>query len=350
MSLGPSEGSPIFWFLGLVVILFSVLSFSLGDTTVNEAVFRGSSIAALMFAWLIGLHQYIFSMFFTPSSRIITHVKSALIRSISSLFYLTLFIAVFFLDDTTKINKSLYMAILSLMSLLWAFVLYRRIRLIEDTPRGRLNSIAQGYAVLRGKVSLYDGETARGPHKELPIMVWYSKYLYTSSAGFLLDDGNGTCTIDPRDAEVITPRHHYGSYAFYAIYPDETVYVIGHFETLSKQRNEHERKALVSSKIIEWKRNRVKFLDYFDRNNDGVVDDVEMAGVRNAADRFVDDSLEEVYQQPASHVVSQPNDGRPFILSSIHPDELIKRYKHAMFFHLSAWIILTVFLFAMRAI
>jgi len=350
MSLGPSEGKPVFWFLGLVVILFSVLSFSLGETTVNEAMYRGGAVAALMYAWIIGLHQYIFSMFFTSGSRLITHAKSVLIRSISSLFYLTLFVAIFFLNDSMKINKTVYMTVLSLMSLLSAFVLYRRIRLIEDTPHARLNSAAQGYAVLEGKVSLYDGEVARGPHRELPVMVWYSKYLYTSSAGFLLDDGNGLCTVDPRDAEVITPRHHYGSYAYYAIFPGETIYVIGQFETLSKQRNEHERKALVRSKIVEWKRNRVKFLDYFDRNNDGVVDDAEMAGVRNAADSVVDDSLEETYQQPASHVVSQPNDGRPFILSSIHPEELIKRYKHAMLFHFSAWIILTVFLFAMRAL
>lgn len=347
--IGPSGVvKPILWFMWFYSVVILIIHVFKGQISVEGAVFKGGAFLAVIIAWTIGLHQYLFS-FFMPGSSILTQSKGLLIRSISSLFYLILFIGIFFFNESTAISKPTYMVVLSLMSLMWAFVLYSRIRLIEDTPHTQLNSAAQGYAVLKGKVSLYDGEVVRGPHRELPVMVWYSKYLYTSSAGFLLDDGKGTCTIDPRDAEVITPRHHYGSYAFYAVYPDETVYVIGQFETLSKQRNEHERKALVSSKIVEWKRNSFKFLDYFDKNNDGKIDDLEMASVRNAADRFVDDSLEEIYQQPASHVVSQPNDGRSFILSSIHPDDLIKRYKHAMFFHLSAWIILTVFLFAMQA-
>jgi len=350
MPIGPSGViKPILWFAWFYSVVLLIIYVFKGQISVEGAVFRGLAFLAVLIAWMIGLHQYLFS-FFLPGSSILTQTKSLLMRAISSLFYLVFFIVIFFLDDSTKINKATYMTVLSLMSLLWAFVLYSRIRLIEDTPHTRLNSAAQGYAVLEGKVSLYDGEVVRGPHKELPVMVWYSKYLYSSSAGFILDDGKGTCTVDPRDAEIITPRYHYGSYAYYAIYPDEKVYVIGQLETLSKQRNEHERKALVSSKIVEWKRHPIRFLDYFDKNNDGMIDDAEMAGVRNTADRLIDDSLEEIYQQPASHVVSRPSDGRPFILSSIHPDELITRYKYAMWAHFSAWIVLTIFLFAMQAI
>jgi hypothetical protein len=350
MPLSPSGiAKPLVWFLWFIASVILIIHVFKGQISVEGALLKGGAYLALILAWTIGLHQYLFS-FFSPSSSIFTHSKGFLVRSISSLFYFILFFGIFFFNDASIINKATYMTALSLMSLLWAFVLYSRIRLIEGTPHTRLNSAAQGYAVLEGKVSLYDGEVVRGPHKELPPMVWYSKYLYTSSAGFLLDDGNGICTIDPRDAEVITPLKHYAPYTYHAIYPAETVYVIGQFETLSKQRNEHERKALVSSKIVEWKRDSIKFLDYFDKNKDGTIDDVEMAVVRNAADRVVDNSLEEVYQQPASHVVSSPTDGRPFILSSIHPEELIKHYKLALILHLSAWLTLTAFLFAMRAL
>ncbi len=343
MSFGPSEGQSIVWAVVLSVFgLAGAIAYSLGSP--EEALFWAGGIAFPVFAWAIGLHQYIFS---TPISHLLTHIKGFLIRSISSLFYLVLFFGLFFFSDSSIINKATYMTVLSSLSLLWAFLLYRRIRLIEDTQYTRLNSAAQGYAVLEGKVSLHDGEVARGPNAQLPVMVWFRKYLYTSSAGFLLDDGYGLCTIDPVDAEVITPRHHYTSYAYYAVYPGETVYVIGQLKTLSKQRNERERKALVSSKIIEWKRNRVNFLKYFDKNNDGVVDDAEMVAVRNVADRVVEHNLEESYQQPASHVISRANDGRPFILSSIRPDKLIKRYKYAMFFHFSAWIMLALFSYAM---
>ncbi len=66
------------------------------------------------------------------------------------------------------------------------------------------------------------------------------------------------------------------------------------------------------------------------------------------AEKNVDESLEEIYQEPVSHVVSRPNDGRPFIISSIHPDELLSRYKRAMIFHFSTWIVLTIFALAMQ--
>jgi hypothetical protein len=348
MRFGSSDiVKPILWFLWFDLVVILIIYVLKGQLSVEGAAFRGILVLVGILAWTIGLHQYLFS-FGSHGTRIATQFNSLLIRFISSLLYLALFVGIFFFDENSRTYKAQYMIILSIMSLAWAFLLYRRIRFLEDTSHSSLNSAAQGYAVLKGKVTLYEGEIVRGPHKELPAMVWYSKYLNTSSAGFLLNDDKGFCTIDPRDAEVITPRHHYGSYAYYAIYPDETIYVLGQLETLNKQRNEYERKALVTSKIVRWKRQPARFLDYFDRNNDGAIDEGEMETVRNAATRSVEDSLEELYQQPASHVVSRPTDGRPFIISSIHPDELLTRYKRAMFFHFSAWIVLTIFALAMQ--
>lgn len=337
---------PILWFLWFDLVVILIIYVFKGQLSIESAAFRGIAVLASILAWTIGLHQYIFS-FFTPNSTLSTQLKSLVIRFISSLLYLVLFLGIFFFDKGDRYNKAQFIIVLSLLSLVWAFLLYRRIRFLEDTSHSSLNSAAQGYAVLTGKVSLYENEVVRGPHRELPAMVWYRKYLYTSSAGFLLNDGKGICTVDPRDAEVITPRHHYGSEAYYAIFPHEKIYVLGQLETLSKQRNEHERKALVTSKIVEWKRHPVRFLDYFDRNNDGAIDESEMTQVRNSAERTVDNSLEEIYQAPASHVISRPADGRPFIISSIHPDELLTRYKRAMIFHFSIWIILTVFALVM---
>ncbi len=337
---------PILWFLWFDLVVILIIYVFKGQLSIESAAFRGIAVLASILAWTIGLHQYIFS-FFTPNSTLSTQLKSLVIRFISSLLYLVLFLGIFFFDKGDRYNKAQFIIVLSLLSLVWAFLLYRRIRFLEDTSHSSLNSAAQGYAVLTGKVSLYENEVVRGPHRELPAMVWYRKYLYTSSAGFLLNDGKGICTVDPRDAEVITPRHHYGSEAYYAIFPHEKIYVLGQLETLSKQRNEHERKALVTSKIVEWKRHPVRFLDYFDRNNDGAIDESEMTQVRNSAERTVDNSLEEIYQAPASHVISRPTDGRPFIISSIHPDELLTRYKRAMIFHFSIWIILTVFALVM---
>ncbi len=338
---------PILWFLWFDLVVILIIYVFKGQLSVEGAAFRGIAVFLGIIGWTIGLHQYLFS-FIAPSSTLSTQFKGLLIRFISSFLYLVLFLGIFFFDESARYNKAQYMIALSILSLAWAFLLYRRIRFLEDTSHSSLNSAAQGYAALKGNVSLYENEIVRGPHKELPAMVWYRKYLFTSSAGFLLNDGKGVCTVDPRDAEVITPRHHYGSEAYYAIYPDETIYVLGQLETLSKQRNEFERKALVSSKIVEWKRHPIRFLDYFDKNNDGKIDESEMAIVRNSAERTIDNSLEKIYQEPASHVVSRPTDGRPFIISSLHPDDLLTRYKRAMVFHFSAWIVLTIFTLAMQ--
>ncbi len=348
MPIGPSGiVKPILWIFWVYLVAILIVYVAKGQLSVEGAAYRGTAAFAAVLAWTIGLHHFIFSSS-AHGARIATQIQGLLMRFISSLLYLTLFLGLFFFDESARSQKAQYMVMLSMLSLAWAFLLYRRIRFIEDTPHSSLNSAAQGYAVLKGNVSLYENEVVRGPHFEMPVMVWYSKYLFSSSAGFILNDEKGNCTIDPRDAEVITPRHHYGSYAFYAIYPDETIYVIGQLETLSKQRNDYERKSLISSKIIEWKRHPVRFLDYFDKNNDGIIDEGEMALVRNTAARVIDDSLEEIYQAPASHVVSRPADGRPFIISSIHPDELLAKYKRAMSFHFVAWITLTIFALAMQ--
>ena len=338
---------PILWFLWFNFVIILIIAVFNGQLSIGSAAFKGIAVLAAILAWTIGLHQYIFS-FSSPGSRIATQFQGLLIRFVSSLLYLGLFLGVFLFDENSRTNKAQYMIVLSLLSLLWAFLLYRRIRFLEDTSHSTLNSAAQGYAALKGKVTLYEGEIVRGPHKELPAMVWYRKYLYTSSAGFLLSDEKGVCTIDPRDAEIITPRHHYGSEAYYAIYPDEIIYVLGQLETLSKHRNEFERNSLITSKIVGWKRHPTRFLDYFDNNNDGIIDEGEMAIVRNTAEKSVDDNLEAVYQEPASHIVSRPTDGRPFIISSIHPDGLLTRYKRAMTLHLTAWIILSIFALAMQ--
>ena len=335
---------PVLWLMWFYLVALLCVYAYKGQISVEGAAYRSTAAYVAILAWTIGLHKYTFS---APSIRLATQFQGLVIHTISSFIYLISFLGLFLFNEDFRVQKAQYITVLSVLSLLWAFLLYRRIRFIEDTPHSSLNSAAQGYAVLKGKVSLYEGEIIRGPHMELPAMVWYKKYLFSSSAGFLLNDEKGICTVDPRDAEVITPRHHYGSQAYYAIYPDETIYVLGQLETLSKQRNEHERKALVTSKIVEWKRHPVRFLDYFDRNNDGAIDESEMTQVRNSAERTVDNSLEEIYQAPASHVISRPADGRPFIISSIHPDELLTRYKRAMIFHFSIWIILTVFALVM---
>ena len=278
----------------------------------------------------------------------LTRLKGRLFVLISSFIYPLLLLSLFLFDGSQRYEKAVSMTAFSVLSLIFALLLYRRIRLIEDTSHTVLNSAAQGYVELEGKASLYDGEVVRGPHPELPPMLWFRNYAMDSWAGFILGDDKGRCTVDPRGAEIITPLYTYNHHTYNAIYPGEKIYVLGQLHTLKKQRNDFEINNLMLSRLAEWKRNHFNFLHYFDKNKDGKIDDSELETAKHAASRIVDLALEETYQNPATHVVSNPEDGRPYIISSIHPEELIVRYKRALVFHLCAWVILSIYVLAMQ--
>lgn len=271
-----------------------------------------------------------------------TQIRGRLISFISSWKYLAIALILFLSTEPLSKGRTNTLVILSTMSLAWALILFRRIRLIEDTADTMLNTAAQGYVEITGKVSLYDGEVARGVSEDMPPVVWYRKLFASDSSGFILEDDKGRCTIDPRDAEIITPLHNFGTNFYYAIYPGESVYALGQLETLKKHRTEYERNNEISQKLVDWKHDKSQFLDYFDINNDGMIDDSELLTAKNSAEKMVDDDLEEEYQKPATHVVSSPQDGRPFILSSIHPDKLINMYSRAVYIHLFIWIYLSI--------
>lgn len=278
----------------------------------------------------------------------LTRLKGRLFVLISSFIYPLLLLSLFLFDGSQRYEKAVSMTAFSVLSLLFALLLYRRIRLIEDTSHTVLNSAAQGYVELEGKASLYDGEVVRGPHPELPPMLWFRNYAMASWAGFILGDDKGRCTVDPHGAEIITPLYTYNHHTYNAIYPGEKIYVLGQLHTLKKQRNDFEINNLMLSKLAEWKRNHFNFLHYFDKNKDGKIDNSELETAKHAASRMVDLALEETYQNPATHVVSNPEDGRPYIISSIHPEKLIVRYKRALVFHLCAWVILSIYVLAMQ--
>lgn len=277
-----------------------------------------------------------------------TRIKGQLFAFISSLLYPLLFLSLFFFNGSQRYEKAVLMTAFSISSLFFAIFLYRRIRLITDTPQTILSTAAQGYVGLEGKACLYDEEVARGPHPELPTMLWFRNYTINSWAGFILSDNKGRCTVDPSGAEIITPTYNYNNHTYKAIYPNETIYVLGQLHTLKKQRNDFEINNLVLSKLSEWKQNHFNFLHYFDKNKDGKIDDNELKTAKHAASRMVDLALEETYQNPATHVVSNPDDGRPYIITSIHPEELIIRYKRALIFHLGSWVTLSIYVLAMQ--
>ncbi len=336
----------IIW-VGFIALL--IMAVFTGKLAVDKALLQLSIFALLYLCWISGVFQLTLSNdFFITSSGAFTKLKGNFIAFGSSFFYIALFLPFFLIDSDSRTLKGICLTVMVILSFFWALAFFKRIRLIEDTAPTKLSSAAQGYAELEGKVLLYDNETARGPSPEMPVMAWYAKQMISSTAGFILEDEKGRCTIDPRNAEVITPNYRYNDHSYKAIYPGETLYVLGYLETLNKHRTEFERNGLISSQVAEWKQNRYSFIDMFDKNQDGKVDESEMSLVRDTATNFIDKKLEHIYQGPATHMISNPADGRPFILSSIHPDKLLKKYKIAFFIHSTIWIYSAILIIAMQ--
>jgi len=121
----------------------------------------------------------------------VVNIKGRLIHYLSSFFCFIPLLIIFGFSNKASLEKSAFMTALAILSLGAVFMLYKRIRLIEDTATTDLNSAAQGYMALSGTVSLYEGEIVRAPKLELPPMIWYRNITSESWSGFIISDEKG---------------------------------------------------------------------------------------------------------------------------------------------------------------
>lgn len=225
------------------------------------------------------------------------------------------------------------------ISLLFALGLYRRYRLIEDTPTSSLSSGAQGYVELQGKAALPDGVGFRGlPH--LPVTVWLPGYV--EDEPFLLEDGKGGCLLYPRNAEIVTfPGQTHFSW-LKAIFPGQTLYVLGELHTQradNMRLNKRERMAAV---LAEWKHDQYQLKQNFDANGNGQIDPDEWQEILKAAERWVDEDIREEQRAPGTHVMDGANAGQLFLITNVPPERLAKRYRRAAFLHVLFWLVILV--------
>jgi hypothetical protein len=234
----------------------------------------------------------------------------------------------------------------------------KRHRMIADTPTAMIRSAAQGYVELIGRCKsvsdselLYFGRT--------PPCVWYqativerersfgknrtrTRYVHSEDT-FTIEDDTGECVIDPEHAEVLSAnetRWHQGSTHYIVKYllPGERLYAIGDLHTLRAADGVLDRKAEVGALLREWKQDREGLLRRFDANQDGDVDVQEWQQAVAAAGKEVDGQQREMHLDPGIHLMSEPTDGRPFLLSNRDPDELAKRFKWWAWLHLTVFI------------
>lgn len=242
----------------------------------------------------------------------------------------------------------------------------RRARLIEDTPTSLIRSAAQGYVELIGTAKLLEGPPIFCPltmsaciwwHYKIEKKVrsnrrthWQTVVDRTSDALFLLVDDTGQCIVDPDGAEVKTAlkRVWYGHskqpsgppgksgilgsvfgdyrYTERLIHENDPLYAIGKFRSEGGYA-EIETEEAVQALLKDWKQDQAKLLNLFDVDKDGQIDATEWEAARRVALRRVRDDQLAQAGRPLLNVISQPTDGRVFLLSSESQADLGRGYR-----------------------
>ena len=265
---------------------------------------------------------------------------------------------------------SALLAALSAASLAASFIFLRRTRLIEDLPTARVRSAAQGYAEFEGIARLMPGEPVICPLTATRCAWWEFKVeekrqdagrrgshwvtlrAETSDECFLLDDGSGACIVDPDGASVIPAieRTWYGytarpdigpeagkgwwramwckyRYTERLILPAQPMYALGLFRTQTGIAESFDEQADLRELLVKWKHDP-KMMALFDVNKDGVVDQREWdAARRTGLSQVRREQVERAVATPDLNILGKPRDGRPFILSGVPQDALIRRYR-----------------------
>lgn len=266
--------------------------------------------------------------------------------------------------------------LLFLLLLYLAFRHLGRYRLIADTPTALIRSAPQGYVEIIGQVIAGEDGMLRSPLSERPC-VWYrvrvDQYQSgsnnkasrwrpvlrdSSSSWFQINDGTGTCLVDPAGASASTRYRKVwygqtelpgafvssGSFNRYAshilgnggryryteelIFEHERLYALGEFRSLGGGRDRLDLKAQSGDILRAWKADQAALIDRFDADGDGRIDPEEWQRAREAAHQEALEQQKSLDQLPTMHLICDPQTpGQPFILSTHDEERLVRRFR-----------------------
>lgn len=262
----------------------------------------------------------------------------------------------------------------TLASLWFVFSRMTRYRLIADTPTARVRSAPQGYVELIGHVIAGEDGLLSAPLSGRAC-VWYDyKVEELDSDGerkhwrhvrsgrsahwFQINDGTGTCLVDPDGAEVSTLhkqswRGHsafpgqqsldpHAAAAFFSthmgngqyrfterlIFEHERLYALGRFHTVGGGRDQLNINATIRDLLRNWKSDPEALLARFDRNGDGRISPDEWQHARQEAEQEALEQQRSLHALPSMNVIVDPQNSRmPYLLSTHDEAQLIRRYR-----------------------
>jgi hypothetical protein len=253
---------------------------------------------------------------------------------------------------------------------LWGFFRrLRRDRLLADTPLVHLRSAAQGYVKVQGTGRPPGSAPTAAPLSSRPCVWWDFKVAErhrdskgrdqwqtvesaTSVEPFVLADGDAECLVGPVKAEVTPSRVNtwYGgeSRPMGGPPPVNTALLMGSYRyterlldvgtqlcVMGELRSHSETgdlAAATATKLHEWKQDQASLLKRFDADHDGQLNAAEWEAARAAAARECETQKLQSNIARVS-VISEPVDGRPFLISPLGPERMEKHERYLAWFY-----------------
>lgn len=250
-------------------------------------------------------------------------------------------------------------SLLAAYAYICAFRLFKRARVIADTPTANLSSAAQGLIEIVGTAQHWGSSP---PYAEYSIdsPVWknirelnsfweYFRdvrvfavllfYVYiiwpimrfggkSSDDLFILHTTHGDAVIDPDDAEIVPihssrDRTHSDFSLMHYIPAGQPIYVFGDLTTHTLEPTQTV-ESLTREIILRWKRDPENLVARFDSNSDGDLDAEEWNQARTAAKELARMKLQEENPNAGvAHVISKGEGDLPMIISALPENRLL---------------------------
>ena len=215
----------------------------------------------------------------------------------------------------------------------------RRLRAICSTPTAKIVSAAQGHAEFGGVARPLGEKPLSSPLRNMRC-VWFryrieekhgNKWRIIDSAvseePFLLDDGTGTCVVEPAHAQVDTKRSlswREGNRRYLEewILPGARLYVLGEFVSENPAALGRNARREVGELLGQWKQDKVELHRRFDADGDGEISLAEWQSPQREASDKVNAEHANIKALPATHFLRAPSHRRDFIISD-RPEEAV---------------------------
>jgi E3 Ubiquitin ligase len=254
---------------------------------------------------------------------------------------------------------------LAALALYRFFARLRTDRAVADTPLVHLRSAAQGYVKVVGESRPPGAEPTAAPLSRRPCVwwdfqvaeehrdsrgrrYWETVERATSVEPFVLVSEESQCLVGPVHADVTPTLHNvwYGnssrpmnappleSTALFSSgpfrYTERLLGVGARLCVLGELRSHSETgdvSAATVAKLHEWKQDQKTLLARFDADHDGVLNAAEWEAARQAAARECEgENLSSNIERVS--VISEPADGRPFLIAPLSPEKLERRERY----------------------